>query len=95
MLVKKIIATVAIPAEVAELVPGLGEGVVLLTTVTITKQIDIRSAAIQSVGLRPHLSVKNRMYVVTVMNFWAPNKPVMRRFWLPPPTSNLKNWGAK
>lgn len=85
------IATVAIPAELAELLAGFGAGVVLCTTVTMTKQADIISAEIQSVGLRPHHSEKRMMYVPQVINFCAPNKPVMRRFWEPPPTRILKN----
>jgi len=82
-------ATVAIPAELAELVFGSGAGVVLFTIVTMTKHIAINNAATQSVGLRPHRSEKNRMYTPTMMNFSAPNKPVMRRFWVPPPTRSL------
>jgi hypothetical protein len=57
-LVRKIIATVAIPAEVTSC---CGLGVVLLTTVTITKHTDMSRAEIQSVGLRPHISEKKRM----------------------------------
>lgn len=91
----KIIATVAMPAEVAEPALGSGEGVVLLTTVTMMKHIDMSRAAIHSVGLRPQRSEKKMMKVATVMNFWAPNRPVISRFWLPPPTRSLKNCGAK
>ena len=84
-------ATVAIPAEVAELVFGFGAGVVLLTTVTITKHAAISNAEIQSVGLRPQRSEKKVMKMATMMNFSAPNSPVMSRFWVPPPTRSLKN----
>jgi hypothetical protein len=60
-LVRNIIATVAIPAELAESVFGSGAGVVLLTMVTMMKHIAISSAATQSVGLRPQRSEKKRM----------------------------------
>ena len=75
-----IIATVAMPAEVAEPAFGSGEGVVLLTTVTTMKHIDISRAEIHSVGLRPQRSEKKRMKVATMMNFSAPNRPVMSKF---------------
>lgn len=93
--VMKIIATVAIPAEVAELVSGFGAGVVLFTTVTMTKHAAMSSAEIHSVGLRPQRSEKKVMKMATMMNFSAPNRPVMSRFCVPPPTRSLKNWGAK
>jgi len=91
----KIIATVAMPAEVAESAFGFGAGVVLFTTVTMMKHMAMSSAEIHSVGLRPQRSEKNRMNVATMMNFSAPNKPVISRFWFPPPTRSLKNCGAK
>ena len=91
----KIMATVAMPAEVAEPAFGSGEGVVLFTTVTMMKHIDMSSAEIHSVGLRPQRSEKKVMKMATMMNFSAPNKPVISRFWFPPPTRSLKNCGAK
>jgi hypothetical protein len=78
--VRKIMATVAIPAELAEFVFGFGAGVVLLTMVTVMKHIAINRADTQSVGLRPHRSEKKRMYTPTMINFSAPNRPVMSRF---------------
>lgn len=54
-------ATVAIPAELAESVFGSGAGVVLFTTVTMMKHIAINNAATDSVGLRPQRSEKKRM----------------------------------
>jgi len=82
-------ATVAIPAELAELVLWSGAGVVLFMMVTMMKHIAISKAATQSVGLRPHRSEKKRMYMPTIMNFSAPNRPVISRFWVPPPTRSL------
>lgn len=57
--VMKIMATVAMPAEVAWL--STGPGVVLLMTVTMTKQQAMSKAEIHSVGFRPHFSEKRRM----------------------------------
>jgi hypothetical protein len=62
--VRKIIATVAMPAELAESVFGSGAGVVLFTMVT---HIAISNAATHSVGLRPQRSEKKRMKIPTVM----------------------------
>lgn len=89
----KTIATVAMPEEVGLLFTGAG--VVLLTTLTTTKQQDIKIADIQSVGFRFHLSEKNRMYVPTIINFSAPKRPVIKRSCEPPPTSVSKNCGPK
>jgi hypothetical protein len=65
--VRKIIATVAMPAELAESVFGSGAGVVLFTMVTMVKHIAISNAATHSVGLRPQRSEKKRMNIPTVM----------------------------
>jgi hypothetical protein len=88
-LVRKIMATVPMPADVV--FPGAGAGVVLLTTVTMTKHNDMRRAEIPRVGFLPHHSEKTNTYVATLISFSAPNSPVISKSLSPGPTRSLKN----
>lgn len=75
--VRKIIATVAMPALLAVLPFGGGAGFVLSTIVTMQKQTAITNAEIQRVGLRFQRSENPKTYTEQVTNFCAPKRPVM------------------